>query len=253
MKNIKEQDVMINIAVCDDQIYHVKQLVKMIRKICVFKVPEQFDCRAYDGFYSAEDVIDFLKHNRINILFLDIEMTGMNGFELASVLNREFPEIIIIFVSAYENYVYSAFEYAPFRFLRKTHLEEELEPALLAAIDKLMSLHKTMIFDTVDGKLELRLADIIYFESDRNYFLIHHTGRDVYRCRGTVTEVAEQTKDDDFCRIHQAFVVNLANIKRTEGYSNVIMNNGDELPISARRMTEFKKAYMEYTNRRFSK
>lgn len=68
-----------------------------------------------------------------------------------------------------------------------------------------------------------------------------------------VTEVAEQTKDDDFCRIHQAFVVNLANIKRTEGYSNVIMNNGDELPISARRMTEFKKAYMEYTNRRFSK
>ena len=121
MKHNKEQDVMINIAVCDDQIYHVKQLVKMIRKICDFKVPEQVDYRADDGFYSAEDVIDFLKHNRINILFLDIEMTGMNGFELASVLNREFPEIIIIFVSAYENYVYNAFESAPSRFLGKKH------------------------------------------------------------------------------------------------------------------------------------
>ena len=176
----------------------------------------------------------------------------MNGFELAAILNQEFPDIIIIFVSAYENYVYSAFKYTPFRFLRKSCLKDELESALLDAIDSLMSKNKTIELNTTEGKFETRLSDIIYFESEKNYLVVHLLGNRIYRFRNTIAGISEQLKDDDFYKIHQSIVINLANIKRISGYSDVIMCNGDTLPISLRNMSGFKKAYMEYTNRRFS-
>ena len=65
--------------------------------------------------------------------------------------------------------------------------------------------------------------------------------------------IIEQLKDDDFYKIHQAYVINLANIKRISGYSEVIMCNGVTLPISSRNAPGFKKAYMDYTNRRIAK
>ncbi len=242
---------MIQIAVCDDQTVYRNQFIDKVISICAVKLPDQYDFRECIGFANAKEVVAFLRNNKIDILFLDIEMNGINGFELASVLNREFPDIIIIFISAYENYVYSAFEYAPFRFLRKSHINEELEDALVAAIDKLMSLQKTMVFHTVDRYIELRLKSIIYFESSGNYLLLHHNGEEIYRIRSTVTEISEKLKADDFVRIHHAYVINLDNIHRTAGYTYVVMNDGTRLPISARRMKEFKNAYMDFTNRRF--
>ncbi len=244
---------MIQIAICDDQPIHLRKLEKMVREICLYRISEKFDCRTCDGFYSAEDVIEFLKKNMINILFLDIELDGMNGFELASILNKEFPEVIIIFVSAYENYVYSAFEYAPFRFLRKAHLKKELEPALIAAVDTLMSINKKMALKTSDGTFETRLADIIYFESEKNYLIAHLVGNKAYRFRDTITGIIEELQNDDFYKIHQAYVINLANIRRISGYSEVLMCNGVTLPISSRNAPGFKKAYMDYTNRRIAK
>ena len=87
---------MINIAVCDDQPIHLRKIMKMVRDTCLYKIPEKMDCRSYDGFYSAEKVISFLKTNKIDILFLDIEMEGMNGFELAGLLKKEFPGVTLI-------------------------------------------------------------------------------------------------------------------------------------------------------------
>ena len=98
---------MIYIAVCDDQIDHMKRLFQRVQIICS-KIPERFDCHVYDGFLSAEKVIEFMSSHPINILFLDIELKGINGFELAGRINEEYPETIIIFVSSYENYVFKS-------------------------------------------------------------------------------------------------------------------------------------------------
>ena len=188
---------MINIAICDDQHAHLTKLAQMINEICLYKIPEKYDCRAYNGFYSAEDVISFLRNNMINILFLDIEMKGMNGFE-----------------------------YAPFRFLRKSRLNEELEPALIAAIESLMLINKKIELKTSDGSFETRLTDIEYFESEKNYLIAHIVGNKTYRFRNTITEIFQELKNDDFFKIHQAYVINHANIKRNSGYSEFIMSSG---------------------------
>ena len=244
---------MINIAVCDDQAIHKDRLTRMIREICAEQVPEKLDCRIYNKFSRAADITDFLKTNSIDILFLDIEMDGMNGFELASVLNKESPDTIIIFVSSYENYVYSAFEYAPFRFLRKTHLKEELMPALLSALQKLTAQVKTIELNTSEGPVSVRLSDILYFESSKNYVTAHLAGSRTYRFRSTLGAIAEQRAEDDFFRIQNSYVINLAHIKRIAGAASVVMDNGAAIPVSSNAAREFRMAYLDFTRRCFTK
>ena len=242
---------MITIAVCDDNAAFARMLSDSIRKICAAELPERIVCQVAAEFSSCDDVLRYLENNIIHILFLDINMPSKTGFDLAEKLNRLYPDIIIIFVSAYENFVYSSFEYSPFRFLRKSHLEKELPGAFLKAVERLMSRDETLTFLTVDGEAALRAKDIYYFEGQRNYYLIHCADA-VFRCRGTISQVENQTEALDFYRIHAAYVVNLANIEKIVNTGSVQMKSGTVLNISQRRLGGFKEAYMKFTRKRFS-
>ncbi len=116
---------MITIGVCDDNIQFARLLVKSLRTLCATELPERIGCQIAVEFSSCDDVLRYLEYNTINILFLDINMPTKTGFDLAEKLNQLYPDIIIIFVSAHDNFVYSSFEYSPFRFLRKTHLYKD--------------------------------------------------------------------------------------------------------------------------------
>ena len=76
----------------------------------------------------------FQKINNIlcDIVFLDIDMPEMNGFDIAKILNNIRPDITIIFVSSFDNFVFESFEYHPFRFVRKSNLKEDIDSALNA-------------------------------------------------------------------------------------------------------------------------
>ncbi len=243
---------MINIAICDDQAEHVKKLQDLIEKARV-AMPERLECHICGAFRSADKVEAFMSESPVNILFLDIELKGENGFELAARLNDAHPDIIIIFVSSYENYVFRAFEYEPFRFIRKAMLEEELAPALYAACEKYLGSGRTMLIDAVDGAVTVRQKDIVYFESLRNYSVAHTLDGGKFKFRSTLAQLEEKFGKDDFCRIHNAYVINLANVKRIDGSSGVVMKDDTKLAVGARHRGAFKAAYMEFTNKRFAK
>ena len=237
---------MITIAVCDDDAVFSKMLAVELRRLTVNSLPESLDCRVTGCFNSGKDVIDYLENNTINILFLDVEMKDMNGFELASVLRCKYPDMLIIFVSAYENHVFSSFAYAPFRFLRKSHIDEELGAALTAAVGKIMADHESAVFSTVDGQFEIRYRDISYFESARNYVLIHTRSGKTYKTRSTLSQIVDKIDSRRFCMIHKSFFVNLENIRRVDGICSLTLNDGTSLMISTRRAQQFKKAYMDF-------
>ena len=131
---------MIKIAICDDNLKFSQIFYKKIKSIT------NNDCMVLPPFFEGTEVIEYLKINSINILFLDIDMPKINGFDLAKILCEKYPDIIIIFVSAYEDFVYSSFEYCPFRFLRKSHLNDELKTTLEKAIEKIIINDKAKLF-----------------------------------------------------------------------------------------------------------
>ena len=98
-----------NIAVCDDD--------KNIRELIGSKVKKQYEKANIVYFTSGEEVL--LWNETIDIIFLDIQMPGRNGMEIARQLRKKDENIIIIFVTAIEEYVYQAFDVAALHYIVK--------------------------------------------------------------------------------------------------------------------------------------
>ena len=243
---------MITIAVCDDNVSFAQLLSQHLQRLCAY-APERLDLRMAPPFYSFSDVIDYLKDNTIDVLFLDIDMPGQDGFSLAKMLCTFHPDTVIIFVSSYEEFVYSSFEYCPFRFLRKAHLSEELDSTFHKVIEKCIINNEVLLFTATDGEVLLRVADILFFESQDNYFHIHTSSGKSYKCRGTIKYVEQLTQGYDFFKIHASYVVNLNHIDSIGSGEHLIMKNGRYLSISKKRYSAFKDTYMQFIRRRISK
>ncbi len=244
---------MITVAVCDDNPQFAQILTKTLRELCALYLPERIDCKVLPSFGSANDVLLYLSNHSIDILFLDIDMPQTNGFQLAQTLNIQYPNTIIIFVSSYDNFVYSSFEYNPFRFLRKSHLKEELSDIVQKVIDKCIHNNEALTFYTTNGAILLRMKDILYLEGDKNYFTIYCVNNAQYRCRGTMSAAEDATLPYDFYRIHSAYVVNLNHIELIDEVHAVHMKDGKVINISRKKLPEFRELYMKFTRRRFLK
>ncbi|MGM9663917.1 MAG: LytR/AlgR family response regulator transcription factor [Eubacteriales bacterium] len=240
---------MLTIAICDDNVQFAQYLSYKIRMLTALNLPDHISYRIAPIFNSGAEVLNYLQSAPIQILFLDIEMPQTSGFQLAEILRNKYSDMIIIFVSAFETYVFKAFEYSPFYFLRKSHLEKELPITLQKVIKKYYTNYESKIFITTDGEQSLRLKDIIYIESEKNYYTMYTDLRKNYRCRGTLTSAESLLGDDDFFRIHAAYIINYAYIDRLYNQGYVVMKNGKRINISRNRMATFKKAYMEYIRR----
>lgn len=175
-------------------------------------------------------------------------MPNITGFQLAEKINIALSDTIIIFVSSYENFVFSSFEYSPFRFLRKSKINEELEDTLLKAVKRCMSSSEVIIIKADGESVELRVSDILYIESDRNYYNICGSNFK-YRCRGTISQAEEMVKKYNYFKINSGCLVNMERIQRFESPNRVVTDN-KTLYISQRRVSNFRAAYMYFTRKR---
>lgn len=239
---------MIKIAVCDDNIQFARILIDKIRVLCAQMIPERIKCEIITEFTSAKSVIEYLKKSTIDLLFLDIAMPVRSGFDLAKELIQISPDTVIVFVSSHSSWVFKSFDYSPLAYLRKNRMDEELPAILSRAIDACIYSKDTLDFSTIEGNVTIKIKDIIYIESQKNYFIIS-CKNNAYKCRGTITNVEQYVKDYDFVRIHAAYLVNLDNVLRYSNDNTIRMNNGAVLPVSQRRSAEFKNAYLKYSRR----
>ena len=241
---------MITFAICDDDAAFANSLWKNVYMLCAKEFPGDIECTVLPAFISAQSVIDYLKHNPINVIFLDIDMPDMNGFQLAEYLVKNYPDILIIFVSLYEDFVYSSFEYSPFRFIRKARLREELRPAFHKVVEKCLFSGHAFNFDTIDGEQVLLLKDVTYIEGNKNYYVIHLSSKKSYKCRGTLTSAEERLTPYHFIRIHTSYIVNLEQVSEVQN-KQAVLKDGSEIPISRRKSTNFEKDYLQLIRRSF--
>lgn len=240
---------MIKIAVCDDNIPFAKYLTDKLRDICALKLPEQYQCQVAREMSSAQEVFDCLHQGGIDILFLDIDMPRENGFQLAQKVNALQPEIMILFVSSHDDLVFDSFEYHLFRFLRKSRLAQELEPALLKAVAQLTADTRSLILKTTEyGAVEVKVKDILFIQSRNNYYAVCG-GNFEYKCRGTMFQAEALVRDFSFFRINSGCLVNPDGVLRFESPNRLILKD-TVLYVSARRLAAFKEAYSRFTRKR---
>lgn len=239
---------MLTFAICDDDIAFVKLLSSHLNKLLI-RLPDEIEYNILQ-FTSGEQALKHLRKSQFSAIFLDIDMPGMNGFELARAIRVSYPSMIIIFVSAYDSLVYDSFEFHPYRFLRKTRMNAEFEKTVQSILEDQMKTDATLDFSTLDGNVKLRLDDIVYIESEKNYYIIHCADKSVYRCRGTLSSVELMLDGHDFCRIHSSYLINLSFVEIVDSNRNIRLTDGRSFSVSYRRWNDFHNAYMNYSERR---
>lgn len=239
-----------NICVCDDDMEFVRVFVNLISFWCESCLPKGVEYNICETFNRALDVIDHLRETKIDVLFLDIDMPEMNGFDLAKRVEEIDSDVMIVFVSGYDHYVFEVFEFFPFAYLRKSKISEELPRVLHRIGDRIVQRDIKMNVYTVEGQLSVAVNDVLYIMSEGNYNIIKRCHGDTLMCRGTLSGIEKKWSEYGFYRVHAAYIVNMDQIQSVRNNALTIGEDKEVIPISQRRLASFRKAYAAFTIRR---
>lgn len=226
-----------NIGICDDE----KEICLQIRKLILSMAPES----QVRYFCSGKQLL--AERQRFDILFLDIQMSDMNGMEIARTLRERREDTVLIFVTALKEYVFEAFDVSAFHYLLKP-LERDkfasvFQEALREAEKRLRSREEALFFQTKSRSFTLLRSDILYVENCRRKVDIHtlHQTETIYATMARMEELL----GNGFFRCHRGYLVNMAYIAQYSADS-ILLHNGEAIYLSREKYNDFVAAYLGY-------
>ncbi len=197
--------------------------------------------------YSSGE--ELLKNNeRIDILFLDIGMRGMDGIETARMLRAHGYNGFLIFITVLKEMVFQSSEVQPFDYLVKPvqeeHFEKTMERLFLSMQDRLSPEKVNLLVQKGCESNIISFQDIICCEIiDRKVYLYLVSGEVIdYYDR---IENLEKKLDERFFRCHRSYLINLNHLKSYRN-NTAYMADGKEIPVSRLRSKEFSKVILQY-------
>ena len=232
------------IAICDDE--------RNIQKLIANKIKKQYREAEIIPFSSGEELL--LSEKQIDILFLDIQMNGKNGMETAKELRKKDKKVIIIFVTAMEDYVFQAFDVGAFHYLVKPIDDEKFADVLCKAVEewKSQSVHirepeeKYMMINNGGVHRKVIIEDIVYAEVFNRKVVIHKLNDEI-EYYGKLSDL-EALVGDNFFRPHRAYLINLKYVEKYNA-TTIYLEKGTVL-MAKQNYPEFVKRYMKYNQRR---
>ena len=204
---------------------------------------------AFDFFMSGEEFLPMMEqHFHYDIIFLDIEMPGMDGITVCRRIREIAPDALVVFISNKESLVFQTFEVQPFRFIRKSELDEmvfSLVDSILAELarrqQKIIKIEESSGGDVYS----FDVRKILYIEAQRKECAIV-TEDGLTTLRSKLMTLEELLEDQDFIKIHRSFLVNLSSITKIQKDS-VLLKNGHELPLSRNMREQVKQAFLNHS------
>ena len=229
------------IAVCDDESVICRTIYDMIKDISkLIDIRFETDC-----FSSGEELCDEMKSNPYDLIFLDIELSRMNGIAVGKYIreNLNNETVQIAYISSKQQYAMELFESRPINFLIKPITSEKI----LTIIEKLLKLHAvdTQIFKfkVRQEYIKLPMSEIIYFSSSGRTVTLVSLDKS-YTFYGTLEDIYSEIKNRHFLYIHKSFIVNYRYVRQYE-YEQVTLLDGTVLPISQPRRKLIRKMILE--------
>jgi two-component system, LytTR family, response regulator len=201
---------------------------------------------------SAGETVELVRITKPALLFLDIRMPGMDGFDVVGAIESEdVPMPAIVFTTAYDQYALRAFEIHAVDYLLKPFTPERLSSAIQHVRERLATGDSTadangkernaagytarIVFKSRGRILFLPVSDIRWIGAEENYVRLC-TERETHLLRETMAHLEERLDPHMFLRVHRSYIVNLQYVKevRTEhdGESAVIMLDGQRIAMS---------------------
>jgi len=212
-------------------------------------------------FSSSLRAKEYLENHDVDLVFLDIQMPGLDGFELLDSLAK--VQFDVIFTTAFNNYATKAFRYFAIDYLLKPLIPEELIEAvkrigksdfrygkhdlgkIFKSIDEQRDNYTRLAVPTMDGAEFVQMDEILRLEADGNYTFIYlHSGKRIYTSK-TLKYFEELRPVSKFYRPHQSHIINvsamLRYVKSDGGY--VIMSDGAQISLARSKRQEFSERF----------
>lgn len=195
-------------------------------------------------FSNGDDLLN--SRDSFDVIFLDIDMEGLNGIDTARKLRRRDKHVKIIFVTSYSDYVDGAFSVHAFSYLLKPVTKEIIYRQIDEVLSYIapMKTSEELEFQTKSGLERLRTDEIYYFEYISRHIIIH-SEKGVFQFKGKIAEVSKEMEKYGFALPHKSYVVNLYHVKSLKGYELKMMN-GDIVPLSQKRSPEFRQRHSNF-------
>lgn len=181
---------------------------------------------------------------KCQLLFLDINMEGMDGLKTAMGIREKYPRLPIVLVTAYMNYALDGYKVKASRFLLKDNLEDTIEECMDDLMDEMKRNSKVLEFHFVEGTIKLQTDDIIYIETERHKN-VFYTEKGVFQIYRKLDELENELKDMGFVRAHQSFLVNMRYIAKISSYV-MTLTTGKKISTPKARYAKVKREYMLY-------
>lgn len=233
-----------HIVICDDDRDMVKTLHSRVSDIMdengiVYDVKE-----VYDG----EELVRYCRENIIDILLADIDMPDMTGFEAVQELQKQQPDLAVVFVSAHSEYACQSYDYRPFWFVDKADLNKFDD--VMNRLVKKISARKNkneVIYIQADKSYSVNINEIVYLKSNKHYVLAYNVDGTVLSYRCGIKEAYEQLMDAGFIQIQRGYIVNCRYIERFEPRM-VCLHTKERIKLTRniQMMSEAKRLYGKF-------
>lgn len=194
------------------------------QRICCFASGEEFLQSKWDAAEYA-------------VLFIDIELPGMNGMELARRLRQCGYGNLIVFTTNFEEYVYEGYEVEAFRYLRKPVRIQDIAVCMERA--RRIMQEKMLVFSFNRRRYSIPYQDISYISSYGHYLTVHTREQD-YDWKCLLKELQPQLPEQ-FVRCHRSFIVNLDYMRRLDG-KRMFLKTGEEIDVAGGYLESVRKA-----------
>ncbi|MCR5775029.1 MAG: LytTR family DNA-binding domain-containing protein [Lachnospiraceae bacterium] len=241
------------LAICDDE--------KRVRDVIAESVREVSESIEIEFYSDARELLT--PAFDADILFLDIQMPGIDGMKAARIMREDGKKTVIVFVTALAEQVFNAFDVGALNYIVKPFRKDRIRDVIKSAIEQAEEnkyIEKTLtekeeenesvrsITVKADGSnTRVILSEIAYAEIYDRRVSLHMNDRDDIEYYGRISEL-ERITGKDFFRIHRAFLVNLGYVT---AYDSRYVRVGDmDIPVARGKYREFVKAYLSYHTRR---
>lgn len=226
------------LAVCDDEEYIIIEMKKLLKLFINNKIEVDF-------FDSGEALLkSYQRGEQYDVVFLDVQMNGINGIETAEIIRQTDKRVLIIFMTNLLEYAVKGYSVRAFDYIIKPITYEKLDLLIHSVTNELEEVTKRFYLVECNGeKKPILMADIIYMESHgRKLYVI--TAKSVSEHYASISEESQRLKDYGFVRVNKSFIVNLRHIVRME-HRDIELSNGILLEISHSR---YRSIFNEYTD-----
>lgn len=238
------------VAICDDELSYCGTLERYLLKISEKYINLAVDIEVYQ---SGEEMLRMMEREKVRpqILFLDMEMAGMNGIETARKLRDKDRSMLIIYVTSYDKYMMDSFEVSPFRYLLKPVAYEKIEQAFSAAVDEILNNHASLFFKRNNEQIQINCEEIISIVSENGRMLRVLTREEQSKnlFYAKIKDIEKQLNPFVFIKVNQGTIINL-NFVYIISSEEVYLTTGEIVPISRGRKKAVKEAYSLYIKRK---